>query len=229
MPLVEPAKGAIPSRPCMNFDHLAAHYLWLENLFAGNLMQRCRTTFLNRAKNCRHALLVGEGPGSFLVELLRLNPQIHVTCIEQCAGMIQQARQRVAREQLDDSRILFQQTDVLNWTPPRAKFDLIVTHFFLDCFRAEQLQTLVPRLAGSASAEARWLLSDFRIPERGWRRWRAILILAALYGCFKVVTALSASWLTPPDNFLVEGGFKLAERRLVNFGFAHADLWQRKD
>jgi hypothetical protein len=70
-------------------------------------------------------------------------------------------------------------------------------------------------------------MADFRLPERGWRRWRAKLILALLYAFFKLTTSLSASWLTPPDNFLTKAGFKLADRRQLNFGFAHADLWSR--
>jgi ubiquinone/menaquinone biosynthesis C-methylase UbiE len=211
----------------MNFDRLAAHYHWMEIFFAGGLMQRCRTTFLPHTINCRHALLVGEGTGKFLVELLRANPQIQITCVEQCEGMIQQARQRLAREKLDGSRVSFQQMDVLVWTPPPGKFDLVVTNFFLDCFRSEQLQKLIPRLAGSATKDAIWLLADFRVPERGWRRWRAKVILSMLYVFFKLTTALSATWLTPPDNLLANSGFKLSDRRLLSFGFAHADLWSR--
>ncbi|MEI9865002.1 MAG: class I SAM-dependent methyltransferase [Limisphaerales bacterium] len=211
----------------MNFDRLAAHYHWLETIFAGGLMQRCRTTFLARTKNCRHALLVGEGTGKFLTALLHANPQIQVTCVEQCAGMITRSRQRIQRERLDDSRVQFTQMDVLHWTPPAQKFDLIATNFFLDCFRAGQLQQLVPQLAASTTAEAVWLLADFCEPERGWRRWRAKLIMALLYAFFRLTTSLSASRLTPPDGFLRSAGFKLVDRRRASFGLTHADLWQR--
>ena len=211
----------------MNFDRLAPHYHWLEKIFAGSLMQRCRISFLPATKNCRNALLIGEGTGRFLVELLRLNPRIQITCVEQCEVMIKQARRRVVRERLDDSQIQFQQLDVLQWLPPKKKFDLVVTNFLLDCFRAEQLQKLIPRLAGSATADAIWLLADFRVPERGWRRWRARAILASLYAFFKVMTSLSASSLTAPDKFLAANGFKLVYRRQVNFGLVYADLWSR--
>ena len=212
----------------MNFDRLAAHYHWMEKVFAGGLMQGGRTMFLSHTKNCRHALLVGEGTGNFLVELLRLNPRIQITCVEHCAGMIKQMRRRLIHAGLDDSQIQFQQMDVLHWSPPAQKFDLVVTNFFLDCFRAGQLQQLVPLLAGCTTADAIWLLADFRVPERGWRRGRAKVILAGLYGFFKIMTALPASRLTPPDQFLSSSGFKLAERRLLNFGFVHADLWVRQ-
>lgn len=211
----------------MSFNRLAAHYHWMEIAFAGGLMQRCRTAFLADTQNCRRALLAGEGTGKFLAELLRSNPEIQITCVEHSAGMIAQARQRLMRERLDGLRVQFKQMDALFWIPSAEKFDLIVTHFFLDCFREQQLQRLVPLLAQSASADAIWLLADFRVPERGWRRARAAILLAALYVFFKIATALSASWLTPPDPFLKAAGFTLSERRLASFGFAHADLWRR--
>jgi len=227
MAVVESSRHAILFPARMNFDRLAPHYHWLEIIFAGGLMQRCRTTYLTRTKFCRRALLVGEGTGRFLVELLRWHPQIRITCIEPCEGMIKQMRQRIIREGLDDSQINFQQVDVLKWTPPKEKFDLIVTNFFLDCFRAGQLQELVPLLAGSTTAEAIWLLADFRVPECGWRRWRATVILAGLYWFFRIMTSLPAIWITRPDGFLSRSGFKLTERKLLNFGLIHADLWVR--
>jgi hypothetical protein len=133
----------------------------------------------------------------------------------------------LSAEKLDCARIQFKQMDALDWTPPSEKFDLVVTNFFLDCFRAGQLQKLVPLLAESTTADAVWLLADFRVPESGWRRWRAKLILAMLYAFFKLTTALSANRLTPPDKFLMSAGFTLVDRRFASFGFAHSDFWRR--
>jgi hypothetical protein len=211
----------------MNFDRLAAHYHWMETFFAGGLMQRCRTRFLSRTSHCHQALLVGEGTGKFLVELLRLNPQIRVTCVEHCQGMIEQMQRRLTAEKLDGSRVEFRQMDALHWSPSLGKFDLVVTNFFLDCFQAEQLRRLVPVLADSTTGDAIWLVADFCEPPGGWQRWRAKIILAMLYAFFRLTTSLSASRLTPPDPFLAGAGFNLVERRLVSFGLAHADFWQR--
>jgi len=211
----------------MNFDRLAPHYRWLEILFAGGLMQRCRITHLSRTQNCRRALLAGEGTGKFLVALLQANPEIQVVCVEQSAGMIRQMRRRLRREGWDASRVEFWQMDVLDWKSPAKKFDLVVTNFFLDCFRAGELQTLVPRLAASATPDAVWLLADFCVPEHGWKRWRAKLILTLLYASFKLTTSLSADRLTPPDALLESAGFIVEKRKLNSFGLAHADLWRR--
>ncbi len=211
----------------MSFDRLAPHYHWLELAFAGGLMHRCRTAFLPRTRAARHALLVGEGTGRFLAELLRANPHVRVTCVEHSPAMIEQARRRLHTENLDPARVEFHAANALDWSPPAGQYDLLVTNFFLDCFRPAQLQDLVPRLARATAPGALWLLADFRVPPRGWRRLRAIVILAALYAGFKITTSLSASRLTPPDPLLAQAGFSLVERRLASFGLAHSDLWQR--
>lgn len=211
----------------MNFDRLAPHYPWLEKVFAGELMQRCRTTFLGRVRHCRRALLVGEGTGKFLVALLQQNPDVKVTCIEHSGKMLAQIKRRLKRFPQGNRAVNFVQADALNWHPPAAQFDLIVTNFFLDCFPAGALRRLVASLAHSATADAVWLLADFRLPESGWRRWRAQGLLAGLYWFFRWFTALPAKRLTAPEPFLAEAGFFLAARRLASFGFAYSDCWQR--
>jgi len=239
----------------MSFDTLAPYYRIMELVTAGGVLQRSRTAFLAEAANSRRALLLGEGPGRFLGELLRTNPYVEVTCVERSPRMIEEARKRLTESEL--ARVHFLQADALTWQPLtpslfpsdgervaegrvrgilqsqeverrlHGKFDLIVTHFFLDCFRREELAELVAKIAESATEDARWLLADFREPESGWRRWRGRAALALMYGFFRVATGLSAARLTPPDGFLETGGFHLASRRRANFGLVHSDLWQR--
>jgi len=209
----------------MSFDAIAPYYRLLERVTAGDLLQRCRTSFLAEVGTSRRALLLGEGPGRFLPELLRANRHIEVTCVERSPRMIREARARLTATEL--SRVRFEPADVLIWQTAPAQFDLIVTHFFLDCFPPDELAALVRKLAACATREARWMLADFREPETGWRRWRASAVLALLYGFFRTVTELSASRLTPPDELLAGVGFRLAARRIANFGLVHSDLWER--
>ena len=63
----------------MSFDTLAPIYRPLEAVLAGGVLQLCRTSFLAESVDRRRALILGEGPGRFLVELLRINPSIEVT------------------------------------------------------------------------------------------------------------------------------------------------------
>lgn len=211
----------------MSFDTLAPHYRNLESILAGNRLQRCRTAFLAETASSRRALLLGEGPGRFLGALLRANPRVQVTCVERSPRMIQAARRAITRQGLNDERVRFQQQDALTWRPPHSAFDLVVTNFFLDCFRPDELARLVAKVAASATEDARWLLADFRVPERGWQKWRAKAVLALMYAFFRFTTGLSAARLTPPDGLLEAAGFRRAERRLANCGLLHSDLWRR--
>jgi ubiquinone/menaquinone biosynthesis C-methylase UbiE len=211
----------------MGFDFLARHYRWMEWLLAGGKLQRCRTAFIRDIPPPRHVLMPGEGNGRCLIEMLRAFPAARFTCVDASAKMLACARTRVLAHGLEDAAVEFIHANALDWQPPAARFDLLVTHFFLDCFRAGQLATLVPRLAAAATPDARWLLADFREPASGLAKWRARWILRAMYFFFRRMTRLPARHLTPPDRFLQRSGFTLRERRLSDWGLLHGDLWER--
>ncbi|HEX7653285.1 MAG TPA: class I SAM-dependent methyltransferase, partial [Verrucomicrobiae bacterium] len=127
----------------MSFDRLAPYYHGLERLFGGSLMQRNRTRHLTAVGHCRNALILGEGTGTFLIALLKAHPHLQVTCVEQSRGMIQQIRRRLATHQLSASQVTLLTQDALAWQAGSKRYDLVVTHFFLDCFRPDQLARLV--------------------------------------------------------------------------------------
>ena len=211
----------------MSFDRLAPHYRWMEAVLAGNKLQRCRTSFLSEAAEARSALVAGEGNGRFLVALLRTNPSARVLCVDGSARMLERARGRLRRAGIQAPRVEFVQADLTAWSPPPALFDLLVTHFFLDCFRPEQIAAIVSRFSRAALPEARWLVADFCEPAAGPARWRARVILAVMYWFFRRAAALEARRLTAPDAFLEEHGFRLRQRRRSEWGLLHTDLWQR--
>jgi len=212
----------------VSFDTLAPHYRAMEFLLAGNLLQRCRTAFLPETLGCRRALLLGEGPGRFLAELIRANPRLEVTCVERSPRMIAAAQLALRRAGLDADQVRFLPEDALAWTPPRGAFDLVATHFFLDCFPPADLARLIPKIAQAATPDARWLLSDFHQPERGWQKWRAQAILGLMYAFFRRAAAISARHLATPDPLLKAAGFFPARRIQINCSLLHSTLWRRE-
>lgn len=209
----------------MSFDRLAPGYRAMEAVLAGGLLQRCRTAYLSEAGGRKRALLLGEGPGRFLVELLKVNPAIEVVCVEGSSRMILEAKRRLRRAGYSPDAVVFLHGDALDWRAGGRSFDLIASHFFLDCFRPEELERLIPRVAEGAARDARWLVADFCVPDAGWRRWRAKLIHAAMYAFFRRATGLSATRLTPPDGFLEAVGFRLGQRSRFNLGLLQSDVW----
>ena len=213
--------------PRMSFDRLAPHYRWIEWLFAGEKLQRCRTACLHLVVPApRRVLLMGEGNGRSLVAMLRAFPEARFTCVDASARMLECARARLHAHGLRDHAVEFIHADIHEWPVPAQQFDLLVTHFFLDCFRADQLPEVVRTLTAAATPDARWPLADFRVPAAGFAKWRAQAILWSLYLFFRQTTRLPASRLTPPDPFLRQCGFALRERRLFEWGLLHSDLWE---
>ena len=210
----------------MSFDRIAPHYRWIENCFAGRALQKCRTAFLDALEAPARVLIVGEGDGRFLAELLRRHPRAEVTCVDASAAMLQLARRRIRIDPA--ARVEFIHADILTWTPPAAAFDLVVTHFVLDCFRPEDLAAAVEKLATAATPDARWLVSDFRVPSAGPAKWLARGVLRFLYAFFRRIASVPANHLTPPDEFLRRAGFALHERKLFRLGLLHSDLWIRR-
>lgn len=215
-------------RMATGFDRLAPHYRWMERVLAGSKLQHCRIAFLDTIPAPRRVLLLGEGNGRFLVELVRAHPRASFMCVDGSVRMLDCARAQLQACGLNGDAVQFIHADVLNWSPPAEQFDLIVSHFFLDCFRRDQLEKIVPVIGALATREARWLLADFREPPKGWMKWRARLILGLMYLFFRRVTRLPAGSLTPPDGLLMASGFVLRERRLFDWGLLHSDLWVKE-
>jgi SAM-dependent methyltransferase len=211
----------------MSFDVLAPHYRWMEFVLAGEKLQRCRTAFLARVPRPVKILILGEGNGRFLLECRRQFPAARIICVDASAGMLEAARRRLAKFEDGDQGVEFIHANALEWAPTGTGFDLIVTHFFLDCFHAEQLELLVAKLAAAAAPDANWLLADFQAASAGLARQRSRLILWAMYRFFCVVTRLPARELTAPDPFLERAGFQLRERQMSDWGLLHSDWWSK--
>lgn len=211
----------------MSFDRLAPHYRRLERLLAGDRLQRCRLAHLEAIRDARQILLLGEGPGRFLAELRRRAPAARVTCLDSSPRMLACAAGQLPPTGPDSGAVTFLQADALSWSPPEQTFDLVVTHFFLDCFRESQLADLVPRLARGLGPGGRWLVSEFRLPSGALRRLQARVQLWLAYRFFRMVARLPANALPDPDSLLIAAGFRLTAHCEFDHGFLRSDLWER--
>ena len=209
----------------MSFDLLAPHYRWMEKILAGEKLQRCRTAFLTDLADAQHILICGEGSGRFLEAFLKINRRGSVVCLDASRGMLDLSAKNISNA--DRSRVEFVQADILQWQPPNPNYDLIVTNFFLDCFREEQIDAIVGRLSKSASPQALWLLADFHQPADEPARSRARIILWLMYRFFRLTTKLPASRLVSPNPILQRHGFRLVKQQLSEWGLLRADVWQR--
>jgi ubiquinone/menaquinone biosynthesis C-methylase UbiE len=211
----------------VSFDAIASWYWALEAIAFGGVLQRSRVACLPEIGSPRRALIVGEGNGRFLVELLRLQPNLEVLCVDASERMLRLAENRIQSEfRAGAHRVRFFRADIASWSPPEASYDLIVTHFFLDCFSEARIADIVNRLSRAATPNATWLLADFSVPAQGFARIRAGLWLAAMYRFFRFTSGIEAKELVDPSRFLRGVGFALASQHLFRSGMVKSELWR---
>jgi hypothetical protein len=149
-----------------------------------------------------------------------------VTCLDSSQRMLAVAKECLAVENFCDRSVEFICADWAEWSGGGGPFDLVATHFFLDCFRADQLARLVSKTAALTSPGAMWVLSDFREPTAGWQRVRARVLLKLAYLSFRWITRLPGTRLIPPEPFLTAHGFERIHQRIFHHGLLYAGLWR---
>lgn len=205
----------------VNFDPVAKPYRWMEYLSFGPFLERCRNTYLANLAGAHHALVLGDGDGRFIKRLLHENPLLTADVVDSSRSML-----RVLENRLGSSRrrIQVHHTDALAWEPA-GNYDLIVSHFFLDCFFPEQVDQLLDRVLPHARPGAQWVISEFAIPANPILGPFAAALVGLLYRIFKMLTGLRVRSLPDYANALRLRGLVLLEERTWLGGLLCAQLW----
>lgn len=206
-----------------NFDRVAGIYQALEYLAFGRALEQARLRYLERLRDRRHVLIVGEGDGRFLERLLAVAPQARVRCVDSSAAMLARAANRL--DPAARARVAFACADVRVADIPPRTYDAVVTMFVLDCLSAVEVTGVVQRLAEGLQPEGVWLFADFAIPTRGWQRLRAELWVRTLYLFFRWQTGLEARQLPPSEDILRGAGFRLLDSTTLQHGLLRSALY----
>jgi len=213
------------NRSLGGFDGLASVYVWLERLAFGRDLESARFCHFDQLQGCHRVLVLGEGDGRFLAQLVRRFPAMRIECLDASSAMLAKAEGRLSAE--DRARVNFRQEDALLAQFGKDEYDAVVTLFFLDCFSAEEVAELIGRIQVALHDDARWLWADFALPQRGWRRWRAQLWLHGLYFFFRNQTAMTARQLPPSEELLRASGFMLSAEESFQAGLLRSAVWKR--
>lgn len=202
-----------------SFDNLARAYRWLERLSFGRALEAARFAHLSELAGARSVLVLGEGDGRFLERLLAQSAELSVDVVDKSAGMLAEARRRTR----DDPRVSFHHADVRAFEPTR-RYDAIVTCFFLDCFEAPVLDSVVERLAAWLVPGGLWLYADFvhdpsRVSNRLW--------LWLLYAAFGALTDIESRRLDDPRQALERAQLQLRSSQRLSRGLLVSELWQK--
>ena len=147
----------------VDFSGIARAYRWMEYLSFGPVLHRVRCWRLPQMAQAKRALVLGDGDGRFLAQLQRVNPTIEIDAVDCSPAMVRLAQSRVA-----SGRVHWIVEDARSFAPA-GMYDLIVSHFFLDCFSTTDVNRMAQRFSNHMAEGGLWVNSDFHVPP-GWAR-----------------------------------------------------------
>jgi cyclopropane fatty-acyl-phospholipid synthase-like methyltransferase len=207
-----------------NFDAIARPYRWLEYLSFGPMLERCRFHRLHELTDARRALVLGDGDGRFLARLASQNPQIQADVVDLSPAMLRLLSGRVAKIGGQD-RITLHCADAREFAPS-GDYDLVVTHFFLDCFTTAEVLNLTARIRSYLCPGARWVVSEFAIPRGPLSSILARLLVRSLYAAFRLLTGLKTHRLPDYAAALRSCGLALVSRHHWFQGLMVSEIWE---
>ena len=196
----------------MNCDPIARYYRWLEYAGFGKALERRRAAFVGCVSGARKILALGDGDGRGLEALLRANPLAEADTVDCSSRMLQLARARTG-----SGRVRYHHANILEQPLPGSNYDLIVTHFFLDCFEEADLERVADLAVQAAHPGSRWIISEFR---------RQGLVVSILYWFFGIVTGLQTRRLADYHPALERRGFSLMRSEAAWGGLLVSELWE---
>ncbi len=195
-----------------SFDRIAPFYRAMEYATFFRELERCRFALLPALGQPRRALLYGDGDGRFLARLVATHPQLSADAVDSSAAMLKRARSRVERlRPTAGAQIRFHLCDALAFCP-HGSYDLVVTHFFLDCLTEQEVAALLRQVTPHLAPGAFWLISEFAVPAKQPAGWLARLVIAALYRAFRLLTGLRTQRLPNYASLLRSAGFECNAR-----------------
>ena len=201
----------------MNCDPIARWYRWLEYIGFGRALARRRLAFLRDVADAQRALVLGEGDGRFLIHLVKQNRSASIDYVDLSEQMLQIARARAGSD-----RITYHRADALTFHLVDNTFDLVTTHFFLDCLTESDAAVLIDRVSRATVPGARWVVSEFRDAN-----WWSRMCVRGLYLFFRITTGLKARRLIDHRPLLERHGFRKIRSETGCFGLLISELWQR--
>lgn len=220
-----PKENSRQNRQAANFNRLARLYRWMEYASFGPWLWWCRCAFLNELRDCRRGVVLGDGDGRFTARLLAVNPQIEIEAVDASAAMLLSLVHR-AGEYAD--RVHAVCADARGWEPGTQRYDLIVTHFFLDCLTTEEVRALAVKLRAVTDRETRWVVSEFAEPQSWFGRVTARPVVWLLYRAFGLLTGLEVRVLPDYHPALSAAGFVCVKKRKWLGGLLVSELWSGK-
>lgn len=214
----------------MKFSNTASYFHLLENVFIGKALQQTRVAQLDSYEidpDTAEMLVVGEGNGRFLENLVRMYPGLRVTIVDESAEMLARAKSRLLRAELPVHSLDFRTEDIREVVLAEHRYTHILTNSFFSNFPEAVVSSIAGKLSAAAKEDAEWWHGDFVMPKRGLSRWRAKAWLAMLYAFFGATAAVPVRTLPEVDRYIEKQGFVRGEDHVFCGSLRRSSRYQR--
>jgi cyclopropane fatty-acyl-phospholipid synthase-like methyltransferase len=207
----------------VNFNLIAPIYDFGENFFFGNLLVFTRNRFLNYSINSKSVLILGEGRGQFLNQLLCVNQTCKVTVVESSTKMIQKQKELISNKHLN--RVSFHCISVDEFNTDQY-YDLVCTHFFWDCFTQRQILNFLPHFTKFLKKDGFWINSDFVDCKSGEMNLNSIKI-RILYLFFRLTTGILARRVEPFCKYAFKNSLQIKDYEEILPNFIKSEVFKK--
>lgn len=198
-----------------NFDRVAPIYDLLAKFVFAKKLENIQRQYLNEIPEGAKILIVGGGTGK-LLEWLPAEKSLTVTYLELSEKMLLKAKRRV----LDDIYVTFQQGDVLE---VQGEYEVVIAHFFLDCFDEKLLIKVLNRLNGILKNDGKLFVADFKLNDKLKDKWLSKL----MHQFFRLVSNLSSKELKDLHKLTLENGFKQVSYKTLYDEQLYAAIYEK--
>jgi tRNA (cmo5U34)-methyltransferase len=212
--------------PAHSFSLVTPFYDQLSRLVFGPAIYRSQEMHIHLIPAGARVLLIGGGTGKLLPALMEQTRCREVVFLEASDKMLAKAREQVAGQGYASSIIfrLGTEEDIA----PEDKFDVVLTHFFLDLFAPAALNKIISRLHQALLPGGWWLVSDFVRP--GGSRLRGALataLFSSMYLFFRLTCGISATTLPNWEDLLAHFHLKSIKSAYFYHGLIKATAYQK--
>lgn len=200
------------------FNSIATSYDFLARMVFGNAIMRAQLWYLSKIPTHANVLVIGGGTGWWLKDLLKLNATCRVSYIEASSKMIAIAK----RNSENNARIHF--IHGTEESIPKAEFDVVITHFFLDMMDNSQLELFFDQVTNVLKPSAAWVATDF-VNHRLWHR----ALLGLMYLFFRMLGAIEINRLPDWQQIFKARGYTSGETRYFFRTFIESRWYEKSN
>jgi ubiquinone/menaquinone biosynthesis C-methylase UbiE len=193
------------------FNRVAPYYASLKRFVFGSAVDESQAAFLSKLPPGR-ILILGGGSGELLQSVFRHSPDCEIWYVEASSVMLARAVDNVPSDKRAFVHFIHGTEDAL---PRDARFDALITNFFLDLFPEEVVLGIARKLSTHLTKSGVWLVSDFVDQGKAWQR----VLLWTMYRFFVATCGIDARKLPAWQTQIHTSGFEETESASFYNGF----------